>query len=203
MSAARSARFSASLPSVKVTGPHRCVVEAARGHGIDGRGHPEGARPAQARHVAPCHAAARRRHRRDSFGVFEAHPPVRRSGSSFATSMRAAATTARSPSCSGPATPTIPTAEYGIPDYRGGGRQSARETAVRVAAGAIAKKWLHERHAIVVRGYLAALVRTWCRSRIGMRCIAIRFFVATRVSCPSWKRSWIGCANRAIRAARV
>ncbi len=47
--------------------------------------------------------------------------------------------------------------KYGIRDYRGGGRQSARETAVRVAAGAIAKKWLNERYGIVVRGYLAAL----------------------------------------------
>jgi chorismate synthase len=47
--------------------------------------------------------------------------------------------------------------KYGIRDYRGGGRQSARETAVRVAAGAIAKKWLHERYGIVVRGYLSAL----------------------------------------------
>jgi chorismate synthase len=47
--------------------------------------------------------------------------------------------------------------KYGIRDYRGGGRQSARETAVRVAAGAVAKKWLKERYGIVVRGYLAAL----------------------------------------------
>ena len=47
--------------------------------------------------------------------------------------------------------------KYGIRDYRGGGRQSARETAVRVAAGAIAKKWLKEHHGVVVRGYLAAL----------------------------------------------
>ena len=47
--------------------------------------------------------------------------------------------------------------KYGIRDHRGGGRQSARETAVRVAAGAIAKKWLKERYGIVVRGYLAAL----------------------------------------------
>lgn len=47
--------------------------------------------------------------------------------------------------------------KYGIRDYRGGGRQSARETAVRVAAGAIAKKWLRERYGIVVRGYLAQL----------------------------------------------
>ncbi|MEI7969217.1 MAG: chorismate synthase [Betaproteobacteria bacterium] len=47
--------------------------------------------------------------------------------------------------------------KYGIRDYRGGGRQSARETAVRVAAGAIAKKWLRERHGVEVRGYLSQL----------------------------------------------
>lgn len=47
--------------------------------------------------------------------------------------------------------------KYGIRDYRGGGRASARETAVRVAAGAIAKKWLHERFGIVIRGYMAQL----------------------------------------------
>jgi chorismate synthase len=47
--------------------------------------------------------------------------------------------------------------KYGVRDYRGGGRQSARETAVRVAAGAIAKKWLRERHGVTVRGYLARL----------------------------------------------
>ncbi|MCB1976282.1 MAG: chorismate synthase, partial [Nitrosomonas sp.] len=47
--------------------------------------------------------------------------------------------------------------KYGIRDYRGGGRSSARETAVRVAAGAIAKKWLHEKFGIVIRGYMAQL----------------------------------------------
>ncbi len=47
--------------------------------------------------------------------------------------------------------------KYGIRDYRGGGRSSARETAVRVAAGAIAKKWLHEMYGTVIRGYLAQL----------------------------------------------
>ena len=41
--------------------------------------------------------------------------------------------------------------KYGIRDYRGGGRASARETAMRVAAGAIAKKYLKERHGILVR----------------------------------------------------
>ncbi len=47
--------------------------------------------------------------------------------------------------------------KYGIRDYRGGGRASARETLVRVAAGAIAKKWLKQRYGISVRGYLSQL----------------------------------------------
>jgi chorismate synthase len=46
--------------------------------------------------------------------------------------------------------------KYGIRDYRGGGRSSARETAMRVAAGAIAKKYLRSR-GIEVRGYLSQL----------------------------------------------
>ena len=45
--------------------------------------------------------------------------------------------------------------KYGVRDARGGGRASARETVIRVAAGAIAKKWLRERYGVVVRGYLA------------------------------------------------
>jgi chorismate synthase len=47
--------------------------------------------------------------------------------------------------------------KYGRRDPRGGGRASARETAVRVAAGAIAKKWLREKYGIEVRGYLAQI----------------------------------------------
>jgi chorismate synthase len=47
--------------------------------------------------------------------------------------------------------------KYGLRDYRGGGRSSARETAMRVAAGAIAKKYLHECYGAVIRGYLAQL----------------------------------------------
>ncbi|MCK9606741.1 MAG: chorismate synthase [Methylomonas sp.] len=47
--------------------------------------------------------------------------------------------------------------KYGFRDYRGGGRSSARETAMRVAAGAIAKKYLLEQHGIQVRGYLSQL----------------------------------------------
>jgi chorismate synthase len=47
--------------------------------------------------------------------------------------------------------------KYGFRDYRGGGRSSARETAMRVAAGAIAKKWLSERYGVSIRGCLSAL----------------------------------------------
>jgi chorismate synthase len=47
--------------------------------------------------------------------------------------------------------------KYGIRDYRGGGRSSARETAVRVAAAAIAKKWLREKFNVQVMGYMAQL----------------------------------------------
>lgn len=58
--------------------------------------------------------------------------------------------------------------KYGIRDYRGGGRSSARETAVRVAAGAIARKWLRERYGVMIRGYMAQLgpieipFESWC-----------------------------------------
>jgi len=47
--------------------------------------------------------------------------------------------------------------KYGVRDPRGGGRASARETVVRVVAGAIAKKWLKERYGVAVRGYLSSL----------------------------------------------
>jgi chorismate synthase len=47
--------------------------------------------------------------------------------------------------------------KYGFRDYRGGGRSSARETAMRVAAGAIAKKYLSEKYGVTVRGYLSQL----------------------------------------------
>ncbi|MBV1775857.1 chorismate synthase [Burkholderiaceae bacterium DAT-1] len=49
--------------------------------------------------------------------------------------------------------------KYGIRDYRGGGRSSARETAVRVAAGAIAKKWLSEHFGITIRACMSQMGR--------------------------------------------
>ena len=47
--------------------------------------------------------------------------------------------------------------KFGVRDYRGGGRSSARETTMRVAAGAVAKKWLSERYGVRIRGYLSEL----------------------------------------------
>ena len=47
--------------------------------------------------------------------------------------------------------------KYGFRDYRGGGRSSARETVMRVAAGAIARKYLAEHLGIRIRGYLAQM----------------------------------------------
>ena len=49
------------------------------------------------------------------------------------------------------------TQKYGFRDYRGGGRSSARETAVRVAAGAIARKWLQARYGITIQGWMSQL----------------------------------------------
>src|SRR4030095_10514533 len=47
--------------------------------------------------------------------------------------------------------------KYGVRDYRGGGRSSARETVMRVAAGAIARKYLRERLGVHLSGYLAQI----------------------------------------------
>ena len=47
--------------------------------------------------------------------------------------------------------------KYGVRDYRGGGRSSARETAMRVAAGAVSRKFLEQRLGITIRGYLSQL----------------------------------------------
>jgi chorismate synthase len=68
--------------------------------------------------------------------------------------------------------------KYGIRDYRGGGRASARETAVRVAAGAIARKWLAERHGVRIRGQLVQLGPTQIPFEDWAHVDANPFFVA-------------------------
>ena len=94
--------------------------------------------------------------------------------------------------------------KYGLRDYRGGGRSSARETAMRVAAGAIAKKYLPETPGIQVRGYLPSWARSALRasdwdevnqqplllSRCGTRC-------------RNWRPTWTLCARRATPSARA
>ncbi|MCC3703075.1 chorismate synthase [Rouxiella badensis] len=52
--------------------------------------------------------------------------------------------------------------KYGTRDYRGGGRSSARETAMRVAAGAVAKKYLAQKFGVQIRGYLAQMGDVSC-----------------------------------------
>ena len=52
--------------------------------------------------------------------------------------------------------------KYGFRDYRGGGRSSARETAMRVAAGAIAKKYLQQQFGTVIRGCLTQMGDVVC-----------------------------------------
>ena len=47
--------------------------------------------------------------------------------------------------------------KYGVRDYRGGGRSSARETAMRVAAGVLARKWLKQELEVEIQGWLAQL----------------------------------------------
>ncbi|MBI5921477.1 MAG: chorismate synthase [Betaproteobacteria bacterium] len=63
--------------------------------------------------------------------------------------------------------------KYGIRDHRGGGRASARETAVRVAAGAVARKWLLSRYGIIIRG---------CMTQLGAIQIPIKDWSAVNVN---------------------
>lgn len=70
--------------------------------------------------------------------------------------------------------------KYGLRDYRGGGRSSARETAMRVAAGAIAKKFLAAKFGIVIRGCLTQMGIFLWLSKIGNRLNKTRSSVRIR-----------------------
>ena len=132
-------------------------------------------------HVAPRHAAARARHRRDPVRrVRRPHDRHADRAPDPQRGSRAARTTRTSPTRSGPGHADYTYwQKYGIRDYRGGGRQSARETAVRVAAGAIAKKWLAERYGVRdPRPPDAARAARRSRSRTGTHVDANPFFVA-------------------------
>ena len=93
--------------------------------------------------------------------------------------------------------------KYGIRDYRGGGRASARETLVRVAAGAIAKKWLKEKYGVSVRGYLSQLGSNRDRVQGLERGRAESVLRAGHGRwCRRWKPTWTRCASPAIPSAR-
>jgi chorismate synthase len=92
--------------------------------------------------------------------------------------------------------------KYGERDYRGGGRSSARETAMRVAAGAIAKKYLATQ-GIVIRGYMSQLGPIQIPpSRAGTASKTMPFSAPTRTRSRSWKPTWTSCAGIRIRSVR-
>jgi len=93
--------------------------------------------------------------------------------------------------------------KYGIRDYRGGGRSSARETCVRVAAAGIARKYLSERYGISIVGYLAQLgpVQLPCDDLTAID--SNPFFALPRPTSPHSKPSWTPCVKAAIPSAPV
>ncbi len=93
--------------------------------------------------------------------------------------------------------------KYGIRDPRGGGRSSARETTMRVAAAVIAKKWLRERHDIEVRGHMAQIGELTPRAFDWTRSRPIRSSGRMPHRCPNSRPSWMRCASPAIRSARA
>jgi len=68
--------------------------------------------------------------------------------------------------------------KYGFRDYRGGGRASARETAMRVAAGAIAKKYLFEMYGVIIRGCLTQMGEVRCAMHDWQAVVQNDFFCA-------------------------
>jgi chorismate synthase len=77
--------------------------------------------------------------------------------------------------------------KYGIRDPRGGGRSSARETTMRVAAAVIAKKWLAERYGVRVRGYLAQIGEITPRAFDWDAVEQNPFFWPDAAQVPSWR----------------
>ena len=78
--------------------------------------------------------------------------------------------------------------KYGNRDARGGGRASARETVIRVAAGAIAKKWLAERYGVQIRGYLAQLGSIGIKFKNWQDVYANPFFAADASAVPQLEK---------------
>ncbi len=94
--------------------------------------------------------------------------------------------------------------KYGFRDYRGGGRSSARETTMRVAAGAIARKYLFEKLGIEIQGWLAQLGPIRTDGVMEMDSIDDNPFFSPDTSChqSSLKITWTAFENQAIPLAR-
>ena len=73
--------------------------------------------------------------------------------------------------------------KYGIRDYRGGGRSSARETAMRVAAGAIAKKYLWQQHKTLIRGYVNQIGDIHIGTSFDWQCVEKNPFFCPDIHC--------------------
>ncbi len=91
--------------------------------------------------------------------------------------------------------------KYGVRDYRGGGRSSARETAMRVAAGAIAKKYLAGL-GIQVRGYMSQLGPIEIPFRSWDSVEQNAFFSPDPDKVPELEATWTNCAATRIRSGR-
>jgi chorismate synthase len=93
--------------------------------------------------------------------------------------------------------------KYGFRDYRGGGRSSARETVVRVAAGVIARKWLEQHAGIRIHGYLSRIGDLELAPVAPETAYDNPFFCPDRLGSKNWKTSSGGSARRATRSARA
>lgn len=92
--------------------------------------------------------------------------------------------------------------KYGTRDYRGGGRSSARETAARVAAGAVAKKWLKEKFGTEITAYVTQVGEKEIQFE-GYEYISQNpFLQQTKAKLRTWKTIWTACANHWILSAQ-
>ncbi|SUA20454.1 chorismate synthase [Neisseria gonorrhoeae] len=92
--------------------------------------------------------------------------------------------------------------KYGTRDYRGGGRSSARETAARVAAGAVAKKWLKEKFGTEITAYVTQVGEKKSGLKAANTFPKILFLPPTKAKSPNWNTIWTVCANPWIPSAR-
>ena len=94
--------------------------------------------------------------------------------------------------------------KYGFRDYRGGGRSSARETVMRVAAGAIARKFLRERLSVRIHGYLAQLGPIVTRSEGSGERLPESFFLPRSEPHQRARGAHLAhCAKQATRSAHA